>query len=378
MIVNRLLNQASTLQRTQEKMTLLSGENFNIFRVLGLETREVRLHSAFLGELLNPAGSHGLRDAFLKLFLEAIGVEGFQTDKARVLVEYDIGRVTTDYLQGGRIDIYLESAGQYLFIENKIYAQDQLNQLERYQAYRKNAHLVYLTLEGTEPTEWGAGKLLPTDYQLFSYRTDIVEWLEKCRQVAVAHPLVRETIVQYQHLINYLTGRAANDFIKMEMHHLVQESEENFVSAYALKQAFEESQAVFIQRLIHQFEEQWNARFSENVSPLPAYPIYFRLHKESYGFRAIKDGQNVPANEEALRPLATLIQNGIPKLKRDSRHYWIAWKWMNNHYFDNLPPADLYRAATNEEARQHLFEERMQEGQVYFDQFKKLMQAGLS
>ncbi|MBC6612421.1 PD-(D/E)XK nuclease family protein [Hymenobacter sp. BT507] len=368
-----LLQQVSALQRTQEKMTLLSGENFNVFRILGLEANEVRMHSAFLGELLNPAGSHGLRDAFLKLFVEAIGFTSFPTATARVVVEYDIGRVTADYSQGGRIDIYLESAGQYLFIENKIYAHDQQNQLERYRAHRKDARLLYLTLEGAEPTNWGAGKLLPEQYQRLSYRTDIVAWLDTCRQVAVAYPLVRETIVQYQHLIHYLTGKAPNDFIRMEMQQLVQQSEENFVSAHALKQAFEESQAIFVRELIHQFEEKWYARFSENVSPFPDYAIYFRLHNNSYGFRAVRDGKDVLATEEALRPLAVLIQNKVPKLKRDRNHYWLAWKWMSNRYFNNIPPAELYQAVKNEEARLHLFEDRLREGQGYFDQVKELM-----
>ncbi|MGI4832722.1 MAG: hypothetical protein ACRYFK_04595 [Janthinobacterium lividum] len=68
-----------------------------------------------------------------------------------------------------------------------------------------------------------------------------MSWLEQCRQVTAAYPLVRETIVQYQHLLNYLTGRTSNDFIRTEMQQLLRQSEENFVSDFALKQAFEES-----------------------------------------------------------------------------------------------------------------------------------------
>lgn len=44
------------------------GEYFNVFEVLGLSTKEVRLHSAFLPELLNPNGSHGLGDKMLRSF----------------------------------------------------------------------------------------------------------------------------------------------------------------------------------------------------------------------------------------------------------------------------------------------------------------------
>jgi hypothetical protein len=53
----------------------------------------------------------------------------------------------------------------------------------------------------------------------------------------------------------------------------------------------------------------------------------------------------------------------------------MAWKWMDNRYFDNLQPAQLYQAATNAAARQQLFEERLQEGAIYFDKFNALMTA---
>ena len=51
------------------------GESFNIFNTIGLWSEEVRLHSAFIGELLNPNGSHGASFLFLKAFLEVMGIE---------------------------------------------------------------------------------------------------------------------------------------------------------------------------------------------------------------------------------------------------------------------------------------------------------------
>ena len=41
---------------------------FNLFDVLGVEHKELQ-HSALLAWLLNPRGSHGLRDYFLRKFL---------------------------------------------------------------------------------------------------------------------------------------------------------------------------------------------------------------------------------------------------------------------------------------------------------------------
>ena len=48
------------------------GEYFNVFNILGLWSEEVRLHSSFLAELLNPNGNHGMGDAFLGQFLQLV------------------------------------------------------------------------------------------------------------------------------------------------------------------------------------------------------------------------------------------------------------------------------------------------------------------
>ena len=311
-----------------------------------------------------------MKDTFLRLFTEAIKFPEFDTTAAHLVVEHDIGRITADYQRGGRIDIYLESAGKYIFIENKIYAGDQQNQLARYLAHQRNARLLYLTLDGIEASDWSSGGLAADQYQVLSYKKDIVAWLEKCRQAASAYPLVRETIVQYQHLINYLTGNTLNDFMKEEMKHLLKASLNNFASASALVQAYEETRQGFDYSLREGFEQEWRSRFEQNLSPVPEFAVYFRLHNNSYGFRAEKNGVEVAANsEEALRPLIALAL-AIPKFKRDNN--WLGWKWMDNRYFDNLQPEVLYLAATNDEARTRLFEERMREVTPYFEQFKEM------
>ena len=64
--------------KIQQEEKRKRGENFNIFKTLGMQTSEVRLHSAFLAELLNPNGSHGLKDKFLKAFLnDVVNQENF-------------------------------------------------------------------------------------------------------------------------------------------------------------------------------------------------------------------------------------------------------------------------------------------------------------
>lgn len=205
-----LLNMVSEViqkEKTQKEEKQKRGEYFNIFSVLRLEAKEVRLHSAFLAELLNPKGSHGLRNKFLELFLNMVVRKNkenfyFETEKAKVHVEYYIGIISEDKKSGGRIDLLIEDGkGNAIIIENKINAGDQEYQLLRYNnfakdKYKSNYKLLYLTKDGGESSEYSTGKE-DFEYQCISYRNNILPWLECCEQAAVRHPLIRETIHQY-------------------------------------------------------------------------------------------------------------------------------------------------------------------------------------
>ena len=65
--LKKLLLDAKRISDHQEEISTLKGENFNVFSILKMESKENETHSAFLGELLNPKGSHGFGSLFLKL-----------------------------------------------------------------------------------------------------------------------------------------------------------------------------------------------------------------------------------------------------------------------------------------------------------------------
>ena len=211
--VQYLLNQITEIllvEKTIREEKRKRGELFNIFNVLGMSTNEVKLHSSLLAELLNCNGTHGLGDKFLNLFIQDIIIKhnppfNFDTKSAEVFVEYNIGFITQDYKEGGRIDILIKDKNnQTIIIENKIYARDQHNQMYRYYQYAANKlqlntgqyKLLYLTLEGTKPCKDSLGSEA-YDLTCISYRTDIISWLEKCLGIAAIYPIVRETIRQY-------------------------------------------------------------------------------------------------------------------------------------------------------------------------------------
>lgn len=173
----------------------------------------MRLHSAFIAELLNPHGNHGVKDEFLLAFLKIIGKEnaGFiQPDKVNPpITERYIGIKTKS--TGGRIDIIIEDGNHAVIIENKIYAGDQENQLLRYNNHGKTKFpkghvLIYLTLDGYEPSKFSTNNET-LQYISLSYRTDILQWLGECVRIAYDKPLVRETIIQYMDLIKQLTNQ---------------------------------------------------------------------------------------------------------------------------------------------------------------------------
>lgn len=199
-------NQKQVELEKQEK-----GEFFNVFNTIGLRTEEVRLHSAFIAELMNPKGSHGLSYRFLQAFLEVIDLPNDYIDYHRCsqnIVERVIGPVTDK--EGGRIDIIIEDGNHAVIIENKIYAGDQTNQMLRYNNYgRKNFpegyKLVYLTLDGHYPDNCSLG-CVKYPYITASYEKNIVEWLEKCYSIAERKPLVQSVIKQYCELVKQITN----------------------------------------------------------------------------------------------------------------------------------------------------------------------------
>ena len=86
-----LLKEITAIRKLYEKLEELNGDKFNIFNILGLTTNEVRTHSAFLGEILNPKGTHSFKDAFLKELLLKLEIRDFDSSSANVQVEKHVG-----------------------------------------------------------------------------------------------------------------------------------------------------------------------------------------------------------------------------------------------------------------------------------------------
>lgn len=195
-----------------ENKQLSKAHNFNIFSILRKKSDEVNLHSRFIAELLNPQGSHGLGDIFLKLFLEVIRKR-----------EFNLGGVKV-YREKHKIDLLIEGNSGWIVIENKIYAEDQNTQLERYYETAlkiikdiNKIDIFYLSLFGKEPSFQSLGNLPPNLINLISYNKDVLEWIDKCIEKAAMKPELREVLVQYSRIVKELTGNMRSEELKNQV-----------------------------------------------------------------------------------------------------------------------------------------------------------------
>lgn len=241
MYVNNLLSQVGIIKKKYDDLAEYTGENYNIFSVLGIYQDELS-HSAVIGDLLNNKGSHGQKDTFLKLFLnELIGFEenteqfrvlhNFKTENSSTHIEKYIGKVDFSNGEGGRIDILIQEGTNNIIIENKVWAGDQYLQLVRYNNQDKKAPIIYLTLDGKEPSEDSKGELiLGKDFICLSYKNEIVCWLENCIKEMANKPIIRESLNQYLVLVKQLTNQSTNNKMKEDIINLIFQNENNLNS----------------------------------------------------------------------------------------------------------------------------------------------------
>ncbi len=204
-----LLAQASVLQDKHEALAAASGQSFNLFAILGRETDEVRTHSAILAELLNPSGSHRQGAVFVRLFAKRFGIDPETVERASVRREEPVA-------DGSRVDILIQTRDTCIVIENKIYADDQPGQLQRYHAYaskRPNSRVFYLTLHGDEPSEDSLGALSLDEVVCISYESHVLDWLDDCVKQVARVPQIREILANYQALLRKLTGTSTGELI---------------------------------------------------------------------------------------------------------------------------------------------------------------------
>ena len=336
----------------QEKIYARTGDNFNVFKILGVEALEVRTHSAFLRELLDTKGSHGMGSVFLKLFLNYLRISDFDAESATIRTEEYIGRVNETYTCGGRIDLVIEDKNhRHIFIENKIYAGDQENQLLRYHQHDPKAALIYLTLDGKEPSKFSKGDKPDIPLIKLAYANEILQWLKDCRKEAVTHPVVREALTQYIELIRHLTNQTTKDSMNEEIEQLLKEKPEYLDAISTAWGTWNEMRC----KTEKEFWNLFNIKFSTNILKLTGnLSIRFEASDDSdgvyIGYTLFDGDEDKCASELAERYWDALREtNPDVKFYRNSR--WLGWynptAFVPKIRFANLDPKTILRLYSN-------------------------------
>lgn len=209
--LSRLINQLEFEQEIRLKST---HARFNVFTTLLKASDEVRLHTRFLAQLLNPTGTHDCGDLFLQLFFQMLQVhpplthDGEEQEVEPSQFQGEQWSIETETRKNkGQLDILLSASSAAIVIENKIYHHEGHRQIARYGEYLQSLPhedsskiLLFLTLNGSEATTH-EGHF----YLRLSYHTHILEWLELCLQQTYQIPQINQVLIQYKAVVQELT-----------------------------------------------------------------------------------------------------------------------------------------------------------------------------
>lgn len=241
--IRHLLSEVQIVVKKNREMLDRTEWNFNVFQLCGIGHYE-NWHSKILAEFLNPHGTHGLGDEFLRMFLAQQRIDFVVTPFCEVTTELSMSK--------GRMDIVIRDKEWVVVIENKVYAGEQDDQLMRYWAWakenygEKNSRLLYLTLNGKK-SETANG--IP--YMCVSYSEDLLKWISACVRIAAERPFVRETLRQYRNHIKNLTGKNLEEEAMSELIEILSEPQ-NFEAATQVMNYWADARDAIAEKIIRE------------------------------------------------------------------------------------------------------------------------------
>jgi hypothetical protein len=390
--IQNLLTQVGIIKQKYDQIAEITGEKFNVFSILGLQDREVRLHSALLNELLNPNGKHGQKELFLKLFIAVVNskivnetiientknissqkIKEFRTETATSAVEIHAGFINKEFSEGGYIDIIINDNNKYgIIIENKIWAGDQEKQLYRYHNYGEknfeNFHLIYLTIDGKEPDEWSVTKeLTKNQYLCLSYNEEIVTWLELCRKECSQLPIIRETLTQYINQLKNYSGKSINHMEQEDITKILTNTPTNIELAFKISSSIDDVKTYLVNLLVTRLcEKLENEGFLFEKDIHSNRQAYFCFYKQTWRyclcyeftsnkFEYLQFGicllkNNIPENQDKITN--EIIKSYFPNMSDNP--YWAAvenfTEWDNigwTEFLSNNPVDILFKKVLN-------------------------------
>jgi len=190
------------LKEVEDEFNYRFAVKFNLMEIFKPDEPKI---SGIIAELLNPKGTHGQKNIFLECFIDQIKKElqilqdkipQQHTKWLEENVDWENVSVATEMdIKNGRIDIVINlSEFKVIAIENKPWAGEQEDQLQRYVDYlekeTENYLLIFLTNEGKMPESLDtkqreklekAGKFV-----ILSYNKFLKNWLKNCVKLCEA------------------------------------------------------------------------------------------------------------------------------------------------------------------------------------------------
>ena len=252
--LSTMLADITATRQRSEFLRKYKGYGFNLIRLLGAETDEVKI-CRLLYELLSPDGCHGQGSKFLELFYLMVlkQTEFSEAEIAASIVEREHATK-----KKRRVDLFIK-VGAYRFpIEVKIYAGDQINQCKDYFALAaapagKERTMYYLTLDGHKPSNDSLGIANGIHVIPLSFKHDIIPWLEACAKEVLDTARLRESILQMKQVLEEVCG-IMEEKAGTDISSVLRKSYDNFKSADAIPAVLLTMKRELLANVLHEIE----------------------------------------------------------------------------------------------------------------------------
>lgn len=280
-LLNQVIKKTDALKTAQALYSRQLAPEFNTFNYIS--TDELGL-SQILADLLNPKGSHGQEEDFLRLFIEhclptindSSEWQNFidNLDRTKVFVEETTWKSGTRR----RMDIYLECKADDnsygICIENKPYAADQFEQLKDYakeleERKLNHWHLIYLNEHADTPSEYSINpeylETLTAGNQFSSLKfSSLIDWLKACQVECQNHSVIEFLAQLIKFIQQQFMGIEDMNESKSVLD-VMQKSRQNIEASIQISNNVEAMKKQLIQKLIQDIKN----KFSENYDKKP-------------------------------------------------------------------------------------------------------------
>lgn len=180
---------ATELDQARQAIRLHDLSHADRFNVFDYIRPDENVLSDIVADLLDPKGTHGQEDTFLRWLFKIVHLP-FPCDREPVVVyREELTRYISNPLR--RIDILLDFGSFGVGIENKPWAQEQVDQVKDYldnlsRRYGDQFLLLYFSGDGSAPTSVPVARLVRLEvsnqFRVLAYPLDVTNWLDGCRE----------------------------------------------------------------------------------------------------------------------------------------------------------------------------------------------------